>query len=227
MRWQHPAKGCIKPDHFIPYLEHSGLIVPVSWQLFEQLCQWIHRHQHSPFFRDGGRISVNVSPYQFYQLDWEEQMLATTRHYQIPPSTIEFEITESTAMQDLQEAHQRISDLKAEGFGFSLDDFGSGYSSLSHLKQLPVDMVKIDRQFIQDLGSNDSAEPMIDAILGIARAMQLTVVAEGVETEEQQALLSTKRIDRLQGFKLASPMPLAEFETHYLNPPPLRQQGIQ
>jgi len=227
MRWQHPAKGCIKPDHFIPYLEHSGLIVPVAKQLFEQLCQWIQQHHDSQFFREGGRISVNVCPYQFFQLDWEEQVLATILHYQLPTSAIEFEITESTAMHDLQEAHQRISDLKAQGFGFSLDDFGSGYSSLSHLKQLPVDTVKIDRQFIHDLGSNDSAEAVLDAILGIARAMHLTVVAEGVETAAQQALLSAKLVDRLQGFKLASPMPLAEFEANYLNPPPLRQQSVK
>jgi diguanylate cyclase (GGDEF)-like protein len=210
VRWQHPDLGLLSPAHFISVAELSGLIIPMgNWVLrsaCKQVFQWNKRH--------GMRlsVSVNLSARQFSQPDLVEQVRAALRDTALSPELLELEITESNAMQNAENTIHTLRELKNAGVRISMDDFGTGYSSLSYLKRFPIDTLKLDQSFVRDIAAGSSDAAIVSAAILMAHSLGLTVVAEGVETEEQLAFLQKQRCDRIQGFLFSAPVAAADLE---------------
>ncbi|GAP35032.1 EAL domain-containing protein [Piscinibacter sakaiensis] len=203
MRWHHPTRGMISPAVFIPIAERFGLINPLGNWVIDEACR------QARAWRDEGlrmRVAVNLSVYQLRQADLAERIGEALQRYNINPKLLTCEITESVAMEDAVETMKVFDRLAQVGVHISIDDFGTGYSSLSYLRKLPAEELKIDRSFVQDLGINEDAERVVDAVIKLAQALQLKVVAEGVETEQQYAILRALGCDELQGYLFAKPM---------------------
>jgi len=210
IRWNHPERGLMSPDDFIPFAEESGLILPIGeWVLRTAVKQMKSWHaEHGPL-----RVAVNLSARQFQQRDLTAMIERVLTENDYPPELLDIEITESTAMQNADVSLAVMKRLRQMGVRISIDDFGTGYSSLSYLKRFPIDTVKIDQNFVRDLSdaSNDGA--IITAVISMARALNLRVVAEGVETEAQLAFLRRENCEVVQGFLHSKPVSAAEFET--------------
>ncbi|MFG6431723.1 putative bifunctional diguanylate cyclase/phosphodiesterase [Roseateles sp. LYH14W] len=205
LRWQHPRRGAIGPNHFIPVAERFGIIVPLGGWVIDEACRQIAE------WRDQGlrlRVAINLSVQQLRQPEALLQRLqqALQRHH-LDASQLSCEITESVAMEDAGATERVLQRLGELGVALSIDDFGTGYSSLAYLRRLPVSQLKIDRSFIQDLETSADARAIVRAVIELAHALGLEVVAEGVETEGQAAVLRAKRCDKLQGYLFARPMP--------------------
>ena len=203
LRWKHPVRGLISPAVFIPIAERYGLINPIGNWVIDQACQQIRA------WRDGGlrmRVAINLSAQQLRQSDLQTHIEAALKRYDINPVLLTCEITESIAMEDTESTHLFFSKLAAIGVHISIDDFGTGYSSLAHLRKLPAEELKIDRSFVQDLENSNDARTVVDAVVKLGQALGLKVVAEGVETEEQNQILSQLGCNELQGFLFAKPM---------------------
>ncbi|MET3919513.1 diguanylate cyclase (GGDEF)-like protein/PAS domain S-box-containing protein [Arthrobacter sp. UYEF20] len=211
VRWQHPEYGLILPNDFIPVAEETGLIVPIgAWVLAEAIQQAQHWRSNIPGAQDW-RISVNLSARQLQ----DPGLLATVREAivaaGIAPSAVELEITESVLMRDADHSLATLTRLRDLGVGLSIDDFGTGYSSLGYLRRFPVTALKIDQSFIDGLGGGDvHADSIVEAITGLARALDLDVVAEGVETTEQMRQLFRLDATPAQGYLWAKPLPADE-----------------
>jgi diguanylate cyclase (GGDEF)-like protein/PAS domain S-box-containing protein len=203
LRWNHPSRGLIGPADFVPALEDSGLIVPVGeWVLGEaaaQLARW-QRAGRAPV-----PVAVNLSARQFRRRDLDTLIQRTLAAAGMPVSLIEIEITESSLMEDAEEAVRLLRSLRAAGISISLDDFGTGYSSLSYLTRLPLNAVKIDRSFVRDAASSAESASIVRAIIDMAHNLHFTVVAEGVETEAQLAFLRKHGCDAAQGYLFGRP----------------------
>ena len=206
VRWQHPRRGIVPPDQFIPLLEETGLIVPVGHWVLEEACRQAVEWQQAGF--DLPSISVNLSARQLQSetlLDDVASILAKTG---LKPSCLDLEITESMLMQNADSAIHMLNALKAMGVTLSLDDFGTGYSSLSYLKRFPLDAVKVDRSFVQDITADSDDASITRAVITMAHHLKLKVVAEGVETSEQLALLMSHQCDIIQGYFFSRPLPV-------------------
>ncbi len=217
IRWPHPEKGMIMPGEYIDYLEDSGMISAVGQVVLEDVCLFLQKMKKAKRIPEGFRIAVNISTIQFYQADFFEQVHFLLKKYDVEGHLLDFEITESAALHRLSDAVQMINQLKGLGICFSLDDFGTGYSSLSYLKQLPVDKIKIDRTFINDLTVDTQGEALVASIIAIAHNMNLKIVAEGVETEPQAQWLADYENVHYQGYLFDRPMPHDEFSYKYLS----------
>ncbi|MDW7643736.1 MAG: EAL domain-containing protein [Desulfuromonadales bacterium] len=210
IRWHDPVLGHIPPDRFIPLAEESGLIVPLGNWVLRKACE-----QNVAWQRQGlpcRTVAVNISGIQFSQSDFVDivdNVLASTG---LDPQWLELEITESTIMEDFSTAMMTLIDLKIRGVQLAIDDFGTGYSSLSYLKQFPVDKLKIDRSFIGDVLHDENASAITLAIMALGRAMHMTIVAEGIEREDQVRFLAENNCAIGQGFFYARPMPAAACE---------------
>lgn len=215
IRWEHPDRGLIMPGEFIEFLETSSMINPVGDFILEKVCQFIC--VHSKTLPSGTRIAVNIAAKQFHNPNFVTQVGALLQKYHLSGARLEFEITESTALVNIEDAIQKMSELKALGISFSLDDFGTGYSSLSYLKRLPVDKIKIDRSFIRDLHTDEKDMAMVASIISIANSMDLQVVAEGVETQEQVDWLAEFDDVILQGFHFSKAIAQPDFAARYLH----------
>ncbi|MES2152341.1 MAG: EAL domain-containing protein [Pseudomonadota bacterium] len=210
LRWQHPQRGLVAPGDFIPLAESTGLIVPIgAWVLDE-----VVRQQRA--WSDAGLpivpVAVNVSPRQFRETDLASQIRDALERHGLDPSLLEVEITESTLMDDVDQALATLVSLKALGIKLSLDDFGTGHSSLSRLRHLPIDHLKIDQSFVRNLTRDPGDAAVCHAIIDLAHNLHMTVIAEGVETEGQANYLRSNRCDEMQGYYFARPMPGADFE---------------
>jgi diguanylate cyclase (GGDEF)-like protein/PAS domain S-box-containing protein len=210
IRWDHPERGQMQPDDFIPVAEECGLIHPIGEWVLRTACTQMKR------WHDGGRrdlrLAVNLSPRQFQQHNLASMIEDVLRETGYPGHLLDIEITESTAMQHAEMSLAIMNRLKEMGIRISIDDFGTGYSSLSYLKRFPIDTVKIDQNFVRDLGSGSTGGPIISAVISMARALKLNVIAEGVENEEQLAFLRRENCEAIQGFFCSAPLPAAEFE---------------
>jgi diguanylate cyclase (GGDEF)-like protein len=203
LRWHHPLRGTISPTVFIPMAERNGLINALGAWVIDEACR------QARAWRDQGlrmRVAINLSAHQLRQRDLPQHIAAALTRHQINPDLLTCEITESVAMEDTEATMRFFSDLDAVGVHISIDDFGSGYSSLAYLRKLPAGELKIDRSFVLDLASSEEARKIAGAVVQLAQALKLKVVAEGVETEEQYQILRELGCDELQGFLFAKPM---------------------
>jgi diguanylate cyclase (GGDEF)-like protein len=207
VRWRHPQLGMVSPDRFIGLAERYGVIQRIGRWVIEEACR------QAQLWRDQGlrmRIAVNISGLQMQQDDFIEHLEAVLIRTQTPPSRFTCEITESIAMEDTAATMQAFSRLGKLGVHVSIDDFGTGHSSLASLKRLPAEELKIDRAFVTDLGVSEHAEFIAQTIVEMAHTLHLKVVAEGVETQEQRDILVHMGCDELQGYLFAKPMRASE-----------------
>ena len=208
VRWQHPKRGAISPARFIPIAEDSGLILAVGEFVLTTVCNQIRS------WLDGGiaavPVAVNVSAMQLQRQNVVELVRATLARCRVSSNLLALEITESALLENVQQNVAPLQVLRTNGVKIEMDDFGTGYSSLSYLKQLPVDALKIDRSFIRYLHANPIDEAIVSAIIAMAHSLRLRVIAEGVETEEQLAVLRAHGCDVAQGYLFARPMPADE-----------------
>lgn len=208
VRWLHPRRGLIMPDDFIPTAERTGLIIDIDNWVLNEACRQLKE------WRDQGHdwtVSVNLSPLQFAHADLIQTVGSALRRHGLPPGCLVLEITESTAMRNVDASMTILRQLDELGVKISIDDFGTGYSSLLYLKRLPASELKIDRGFISELVRDTEDAAIVSAIIALGKALQLKIVAEGVETPAQQEFLSELGCDSLQGYLLGHPVSGAEF----------------
>ncbi len=210
VRWQHPTKGLIPPFLFIPVMENNGLISKLDMYVWEMACAQIRK------WTDEGRndisLSVNISPKDFYYLDLYKVIMDLIKKYEISPSRLRLEITESAFAIDLKKQVELVEKLQEAGFIVEMDDFGSAYSTLNTLKDIPVDVLKMDMKFMAKATDADRSANIIQMIVGMADKLRMDVIAEGVETKEQADFLGSVGCDIIQGYYYAKPMPVDEFE---------------
>ncbi len=210
LRWKHPKRGLISPTVFIPIAENTGMIEQLGNWVLQDACNQAKTWQQQG---QGLRVAVNVSVKQLQQNDFVEQVKQALEIHQLPPQLLELEITESAAMSNIEDNIRKLSQLKALGIYISIDDFGTAYSSLNYLKRLPVNSLKIDRSFIQDIDSQQHQTnniAIVRSIIALGKNMELQVVAEGVETAKQAAILQDIGCDEAQGFYFSKPLPAKE-----------------
>ncbi|CAN7719953.1 EAL domain-containing protein [Variovorax sp. LjRoot290] len=211
LRWQHPTRGMVPPFNFIDLAEETGLIVPLGLWVLEAACEQLERWSHHPSRRDLG-LAVNVSARQFRESDFVQKVREVLSRTGADPTRLKLELTESLVHDNVTDTIEKMKSLAAMGIRFSLDDFGTGYSSLSYMTQLPLNQIKIDKSFVQNIGIDPKVESIIQTIIGMARNLELEVVAEGVETRQQLGFLEKHRCTLFQGYLFSKPVPLPEFE---------------
>jgi diguanylate cyclase (GGDEF)-like protein/PAS domain S-box-containing protein len=214
VRWRHPDRGLIPPLDFIPLAEENGLIVPLGWWVIEESCRQLALFQaHFPKPVPLS-MSVNISAKQFAEANLGQKLETLLSHSSIAPGSLELEITESVIMDRGEAAIGQLEELKALGIKLFVDDFGTGYSSLSYLHRFPIDMLKIDRSFIREIDATGGHAEIVRAIVGLGRNLGMGLIAEGVETEAQLAVIRTLGCQLAQGFLFSKPVPAAEIEEY-------------
>ena len=215
LRWRHPRRGLVPPGDFIPVLEELGLVVDVGdWVISEacrQLKAWHQAKVRVP------KVSVNISARQFSDGQLGMRIATILKDTGLPPACLELELTESILMREVNEALQILASLKNLGLSIAVDDFGTGYSSLNYLKQFPIDVLKIDRTFVDGLPEGEQDAQIARAIIAMAHSLNLAVIAEGVETHEQLEFLREHGCDEVQGYLFGRPMPAHQFEAQFSN----------
>lgn len=215
VRWQHPSLGLIYPNEFIPIAEEIGLIKEVDKHILELACQQIKDWSHKGFTPIN--IAVNISAKLFNDKDFVRQLDTILSRTGIDPAFISVEITETAAMENVEYAYKILNGLKDKKIKISLDDFGTGYSSLSYLKIFPIDILKIDKFFIDGITKDKRDESLIEAAITMARALDVSVVAEGVETGKQLEFLKRVNCDEYQGYLFSKPLPVGKIEEKFLH----------
>ncbi len=204
VRWMDPEIGLISPSAFIPVAEESGLIEAIGEWVLREACR-----QNKAWQKAGlppARVSVNLSARQFHRTDIKQVVMSVLDETGLAPQYLEIELTESVIMSNAEEAAAMLNDLHRLGINLAIDDFGTGYSSLSYLKRFPVDRLKIDRSFINDIGVSADDETIITAIITLAHSLNLQVIAEGVETPLQLEFLRKHGCDEMQGYHYSKPV---------------------
>jgi EAL domain-containing protein (putative c-di-GMP-specific phosphodiesterase class I) len=214
IRWKHPKKGLIGPGIFIPLAEEIGLI--------KQLDTWVLRTACSQFkdfkktYNQPMRLSVNLSACQFRNHNLVDTIAHVLKETSFNPAELELEITETTVMENVDFTIKTLKKLSKMGVNISMDDFGSGYSSLNYLRRFPIDILKIDRSFISDIAKDENTKVVVKSIIDVAHSLKLKVTAEGVETEDQLSILKQMCCDEIQGFLISKPLPLMEIQRNLL-----------
>lgn len=217
IRWNHPKRGLVAPADFIPIAEDTGLILPLGRWVIETACEQLAAWADWPQTA-GLSIAVNVSVHQFRHPDFVEMVVDAIRRYGVRPHKLKLELTESLLAERMEVAIQKMGRLKTLGVSLALDDFGVGYSSLSYLKQLPLDQLKIDKGFVADVLTDPHDAAISRAIIALAQSLNLQVVAEGVETQEQRDFLAYQGCDQFQGYLFAPPLPIETLDGFLRNP---------
>lgn len=215
VRWRHPEKGIIPPDHFIPIAEETGQIIKIGAWVLEHSC-----HEMGALIREGlmpedSKVAVNLSAKQFSDPDLLQTVLDILVQSKIDPLNLELEITESIIMDDVEAAIQIMETIKSKGIHLAIDDFGTGYSSLAYLKRFPIDVLKVDRSFVKDIPEDKTDMAITSAVIAMAHKLSMRVVAEGIETQEQMDFLRENNCDDGQGYLLSRPLTLPQLH-HFL-----------
>jgi EAL domain-containing protein (putative c-di-GMP-specific phosphodiesterase class I) len=210
VRWQHPSLGLLYPNEFIPLAEDNGLIIALGDWVMRTACA------QSKMWQDAGltplTLSVNFSARQFQQPTFITDVARILKDTNLDPRWLELELTESSIMKDPEEAIEKLHELKLMGIKVAVDDFGTGYSSLNYLKRFPIDTLKIDKSFVSDVCKDPHDTAIVRAVIQLGHALDLTVIAEGVETKEQLQYLSALECDVLQGFLFSKALSASAFE---------------
>lgn len=215
VRWQHPKRGLVPPDEFIPLAEKTGLIEDLSRWVVKNVCQQL---QSWSSVKDNRiNVSINLSPVEFRNPDLAKDIISTITAYGIDPSLIEIEITEAIAVQNMDSAIAMLEELVAVGISMSIDDFGTGYASLSYLQSLPIHKIKIDRSFVEGVLINANDAAIVSAVIAMAHTLGLEVIAEGVESQEQMNFLKDLSCDQIQGYLVSRPMPRDQIDAFIQN----------
>ena len=209
VRWAHPIKGILVPVQFLALFESNGFITKMDMYVWELACKYLKELQERGIYMP---ISVNISRVHIGTTNLSDILPQLVNKYNIEPKYLELEITENLFMEDVEELFDEMSKLKECGFKILMDDFGSGYSSLNMLRNAPVDTLKIDRFFLDEIMSTDRGKIIVEASVRMAKQLGLTVIAEGVETQEQLDFLSSIDCDIVQGYYYSRPIPVNEFE---------------
>jgi diguanylate cyclase (GGDEF)-like protein len=213
LRWQHPQHGFVAPDLFIPLAEQNGTIIPIGEWILDQTCRQL-REWHDQGFSDL-RMAINLSTVQLHHAELPRVVNNLMQVYRLPPRSLELEVTETGLMEDISTAAQHLLSLRRSGALIAIDDFGTGYSSLSYLKSLPLDKIKIDKSFVQDLLEDEDDATIVRAIIQLGKSLGMQVIAEGVETAEQEAYIIAQGCHEGQGYLYSKPLPAREL-TLYL-----------
>jgi EAL domain-containing protein (putative c-di-GMP-specific phosphodiesterase class I) len=211
IRWNHPQHGLLPPFQFIPLAEETSLILPIGDWVLETACAQIkawQRNKHTSKLV----LSINVSAKQFHQEYFVEQVQAAVLENDINPALLKLELTESMLLNDADSTIETMNALKEIGVQFSLDDFGTGFSSLQYLKRIPLNQLKIDQTFVRDITVDSNDQAIVQTIIVMAKTLNLSVIAEGVESKEQQTLLLKSGCKHFQGYLFGKPLPIQEFD---------------
>lgn len=208
IRWIHPEHGFVPPDQFIPLAEQNGTIIAIGEWVLDQACKQL-REWHDQGFTDL-RMAVNLSTVQLHHAELPRVVNNLLQIYRLPPRSLELEVTETGLMEDITTAAQHLLSLRRSGALIAIDDFGTGYSSLSYLKSLPLDKIKIDKSFVQDLLDDDDDATIVRAIIQLGKSLGMQVIAEGVETAEQEAYIISEGCHEGQGYFYSKPLPARE-----------------
>lgn len=211
LRWQHPELGMVPPDQFIPLAEQNGNIITIGEWVLDQACRQL-REWHDQGFSEL-RMAVNLSTVQLHHNELPRVVNNLLQIYRLPPRSLELEVTETGLMEDISTAAQHLLSLRRSGAMIAIDDFGTGYSSLSYLKSLPLDKIKIDKSFVQDLFEDDDDATIVRAIIQLGKSLGMQVIAEGVETAEQEAYIVAQGCHEGQGYHYSKPLPARELTT--------------
>jgi c-di-GMP phosphodiesterase len=212
IRWQHPEHGLVPPDLFIPLAEQNGTIIAIGEWVLDQACRQL-REWHDLGFSDL-RMAVNLSTVQLHHAELPRVVNNLMQMYRLPPRSLELEVTETGLMDDISTAAQHLLSLRRSGALIAIDDFGTGYSSLSYLKSLPLDKIKIDKSFVQDLLDDDDDATIVRAIIQLGKSLGMQVIAEGVETAEQEAYIISEGCHEGQGYHYSKPLPARELSAY-------------
>jgi EAL domain-containing protein (putative c-di-GMP-specific phosphodiesterase class I) len=210
LRWDHPQLGSVSPTRFIPVAEESGQILDIGIWVLREACQRLRQWQSQGLPIE--TLSINVSPRQFHQENFVEQVRTIVSKSGADPALLEFELTEGILIENAENVSRKMRELRALGFRFAIDDFGTGYSSLAYLKRLPLDRLKIDQSFVRDVLTDTSDALIVETIIAMASHLKLEVIAEGVENEQELDFLREKGCYHYQGNYLSLPLGSAEFE---------------
>ena len=211
LRWKHPNRDMVPPSHFIPTAEETSLIIPIGRWVLDQVCRQLALWALRPERRHLS-IAVNVSVLQFRHPDFVDEVMTAIEHAGIPPQKLKLELTESLLADGIEVTVAKMGSLKEMGVTLSLDDFGMGYSALAYLKRLPLDQLKIDREFVKDILTDANDAAIARTIIGLAQSLGLGVIAEGVETREQRDFLAQQGCYEYQGYLFCKPLPIDELE---------------
>jgi len=212
IRWHHPEHGFVPPDLFIPLAEQNGTIIAIGEWVLDQACRQL-REWHDQGFVDL-RMAVNLSTVQLHHAELPRVVNNFLQMYRLPPRSLELEVTETGLMEDITTAAQHLLSLRRSGALIAIDDFGTGYSSLSYLKSLPLDKIKIDKSFVQDLLEDEDDATIVRAIIQLGKSLGMQVIAEGVETVEQEAYIIAEGCHEGQGYYYSKPLPARELGTY-------------
>ncbi len=214
LRWQHPERGLVMPGEFIALAEESGLIVPMGEWVQRTAClcwaDWCARGLRP------GILSINVSGVEFRRGRIQESIRKVLEATRMPPALLELEITESAIMSQAESSIQVLHDLRSMGVSLAIDDFGTGYSSLAYLKRLPLNKLKVDQSFVRGLPDDSDDGAIVRAVIALGHSLQLTIIAEGVETLAQSEFLRREGCDEMQGYLRGRPMPMDTFRQQFL-----------
>ena len=212
VRWNHPDHGFLPPAKFIPIFERNGMIAEVDRYMWRCACEQLAQWRDNDLF-----ISVNISPKDFYFMDVAAELRGLTKEYGVDPARLRLEITESVMISDVKNKVQMLDGLRAAGFIVEMDDFGSGYSSLNMLKNMPIDVIKIDMVFLRSSGQDEKSMIILRNIINMSTDLNIVPLTEGVETEKQYDDLSRMGCKLFQGYYFAKPMPLEDFQAQYVD----------
>ncbi|MCG7864840.1 MAG: bifunctional diguanylate cyclase/phosphodiesterase [Candidatus Thiodiazotropha taylori] len=211
IRWNHADKGLLLPNSFIPMAEKSGFIVPLSEWVLNEACRLIKLLNDQAVWPAGAKLGVNLSAKQFHQPDFVNRVLTTIKERNVSAEQIELELTERTLLDNVEEAIEKMQQLREAGLQISIDDFGTGYSSLAYLRRLPINRVKIDRAFVANIDSSTDDQAIVEVIISIARHFDMQVIAEGIDRPEALQTLVAMGCHQFQGYLFHRPMPLESF----------------